>query len=96
MTEQALSHIVSHKRGKFNQISYLIRWENSTPDNDSYVLEKDIFTRQCLLDYWYSKPRQERPQKYRSIEKIYKKYNLPLPAPKRLTPPKLNPTPKNS
>ena len=89
--ERALSHIISHRRGKFNQIEYLIRWENESPDKDEYRYEKDIFTKKCLLDYWYTKPRKDRPTKYKSIEKLYRKHDLPLPQPKRirlkLTPP---------
>ena len=39
--ERALSHIVSHRRGKYNQIEYLIRWENATPNEDECRLEKE-------------------------------------------------------
>jgi hypothetical protein len=94
--ERGLDSIISHRKGKYNQYEYLIRWENSTPDKDEYRLEKDIFTKQCLIDYWGKQPRRSRPLKYRSIEKLIKQFNLPPAIPKRirliLTPPNSNPT----
>ena len=95
--ERALDSIISHRRSRFNQIEYQIRWENSLPNEDEYRLEKDIFTKQCLLDYWSKQPRKSRPLKYRSIDKLYKQYNLPIPSiPKKirlvLTPPTPDPS----
>ena len=94
--ERALEAIVSHRRGKYNQYEYRIRWENATQDEDEYRLEKDIFTKQCLLDYWSKHPRKNRPLKFRSIEKLYKQYNLPPIVPTKirlvLTPPTPEPT----
>jgi hypothetical protein len=63
--ETALDFIVSHRRGQYG-LQYLVRWSDYGPDHDSFVSEKDVVTKQCLRDYWATKPVGQRPKQWRN------------------------------
>ena len=55
--EAPLKKILNHKREKGNRMSYLVEWENPTVA-PTWVLSKDIFSDECLQEYW-NKKREE-------------------------------------
>jgi hypothetical protein len=51
--EVPIDKILSHKRKGNNRYTYLIKWENR-PGHDSWVNSRDIYTADCLREYWTS------------------------------------------